>query len=360
MGAFQLWHRGISGASRHGADAIIVSGKREGMDNGHQLLYVAEWRIGANALWKSYVDNRQIRVFRSLSYERNGMTTFSESTGKDDWRRQCGLSSYNRRYRYGGLYRIARAEPPGHEKGTFRFYLVKEHPDSECTSALHQMVPADLKGKLAETCDEEGLALAGRLLSLSSITNLSPTRAAEWLWQMSEVRRAMLQLLKLSHAELLLNGPSKSPQMCAGWDNYQSNSAFHQQSPLFYDINGQAAFSRLPPPCSDNFDQQQQLFRVRARIWPGCGNSPSSRPATRHKWTVKRQKTNSNASRTVACHDNTLEKRILSSVRKRNDSIESIGANITRRHCGKRSRVDHDSDSSEDFPISQMLAAKAT
>ena len=101
----QLMQRGISGCRQSGADAIIVSGERRGNDTFHTLKYVAEWRIGANALFKSYVKQSTIRVFRSLRYlKKNSMvknTGFKES--------QYGTS---RLYRYDGLYSIVQVQPP--------------------------------------------------------------------------------------------------------------------------------------------------------------------------------------------------------------------------------------------------------
>ena len=95
MGAFQLHHRGISGTLRQGADAIIVSGKREGVDTVDRLMYVAEWRIGANAMWKSYVEEKEIRVFRSAQYERQ-IEKYS-----DIWEQATKISTMKPMYRYG-------------------------------------------------------------------------------------------------------------------------------------------------------------------------------------------------------------------------------------------------------------------
>jgi hypothetical protein len=103
----QLSQRGISGSYRCGADAIIVSGKRSGYDNYENLKYVAEWRIGANSLVISYLQNIPIRVFRSAKYictDNNGGTDTFNMT----WDRSCTSNLY----RYDGLYKIVNVGAP--------------------------------------------------------------------------------------------------------------------------------------------------------------------------------------------------------------------------------------------------------
>ena len=105
--------RGISGCYRSGADAIIVSGERCGDDTFNTLKYVAEWRIGANSLFKSFVQQTTIRVFRSARYiGHNNIYSSNVVNGI------CSIidanirSSSSNLYRYDGLYTIVRVEPP--------------------------------------------------------------------------------------------------------------------------------------------------------------------------------------------------------------------------------------------------------
>jgi hypothetical protein len=98
----KLPQRGISGRYRSGADAIIVSGKRCGYDDYENLKYVAEWRIGANSLVLSYLQNTLIRVFRSAKY------LCIRGTDIMAWDRRCTSNLY----RYDGLYKIVNVGAP--------------------------------------------------------------------------------------------------------------------------------------------------------------------------------------------------------------------------------------------------------
>jgi hypothetical protein len=109
--------RGISGCYKSGADAIIVSGERRGDDTFDTLKYVAEWRIGANSLFKSFVQQTTIRVFRSARYIRknhisskivDGIYTTCTSSTID----AAIKSSSSNLYRYDGLYTIVQIKPP--------------------------------------------------------------------------------------------------------------------------------------------------------------------------------------------------------------------------------------------------------
>lgn len=135
MKAFQLAQRGISGCLRSGADAIIVSGQRRGEDTLENLKYVAEWRIGANSLFKSFVRRSSIRVFRSARYIRaqnmrstggGGSSSNSSTTTTTTGGRRTIPSDRigaSRLYRYDGLYTIAQVKPPVEPNGTFEFFL---------------------------------------------------------------------------------------------------------------------------------------------------------------------------------------------------------------------------------------------
>jgi coenzyme F420-reducing hydrogenase delta subunit len=105
--------RGISGCYKSGADAIIVSGERRGDDTFNTLKYVAEWRIGANSLFKSFVQQTTIRVFRSAKYVRQN-NIYSSNAVDDicstiDATIRCSSSNL---YRYDGLYTIVQVKPP--------------------------------------------------------------------------------------------------------------------------------------------------------------------------------------------------------------------------------------------------------
>lgn len=102
---YKLLQRGISGTSQAGADAIIISGKRNGEDNLDTIKYVAEWKIGANALFKSFTHQLTIRVFRSLEYIRRENALGSGVVS--DHRR-----STSKLYRYDGLYTVVQVKPP--------------------------------------------------------------------------------------------------------------------------------------------------------------------------------------------------------------------------------------------------------
>jgi SAD/SRA domain len=174
MGAFQRSQCGISGCSKFGADAIIVSGMREGYDNGRDLLYVAEWRIGANAMYKSYLLGYNIRVFRSTKYERGVAPNKMAVAASAQF---CTAKSNTSYYRYGGLYRIVRVEPPLNCTGTFRFYMV--HSDHADHAHGHQSpnygtLSASLRAHWAQDLDEKRVVAAGHLLLLLStgITNM--------------------------------------------------------------------------------------------------------------------------------------------------------------------------------------------
>lgn len=123
----QLPQRGISGSYKSGADAIIVSGKRCGCDSIDTLKYVAEWRIGANSLVMSFVNERPIRVFRSAKYIRT--YNLGTTNGALD-----GGTSF---YRYDGLYNIVGMHAPP-SKNLFPF----AHPlmTRETYIATHSVV----------------------------------------------------------------------------------------------------------------------------------------------------------------------------------------------------------------------------
>mmetsp|Transcript_8262 Transcript_8262/g.24440 ORF Transcript_8262/g.24440 Transcript_8262/m.24440 type:complete len:222 (+) Transcript_8262:432-1097(+) len=95
-----------------GADAIIISGKRNGDDNLDNLCYVAEWRIGASALYKSYLKLSPIRVFRSLEYilKNVALVETKQSTARDP--RNSSTATMSKLYRYDGLYTIVKMRPP--------------------------------------------------------------------------------------------------------------------------------------------------------------------------------------------------------------------------------------------------------
>eukprot|EP00536_Pseudo-nitzschia_multiseries_P018381 jgi/Psemu1/328817/estExt_fgenesh1_pg.C_24610001 len=132
MNAHQLLQRGISGCKGSGADAIIISGKRNGDDDLDNLRYVAEWRIGANALAKSFLERSSIRVFRSLQYIRNNAalarTEQSKSTSRDSRNSSTSTTctTKSKLYRYDGLYKIVQMKPPIDPKGTFEFFMIRQ------------------------------------------------------------------------------------------------------------------------------------------------------------------------------------------------------------------------------------------
>jgi hypothetical protein len=139
--SFNLWAYSPNISSTFFVSRCFVGGKRDGYDNYDTLRYVAEWRIGANALWKSYIRRHDIRVFRKV-----------------------GIASHVSRYRYGGLYRIVKVIPPSDVKGgTFQFYLNRKG-----ASLRDQHQSKDRRGWWANPeYDERTLGVAGILLEFS-------------------------------------------------------------------------------------------------------------------------------------------------------------------------------------------------
>jgi hypothetical protein len=139
--------KGISGTGSYGADAIIVSGGRKdgiGYDTFDNLLYAAEWRIGGNALWTSYVEQYPVRVFRSSQYRQSqfracawqqpqllplsgfGPRTVGSLNNDERKNNNNKVTSYLKSYyRYDGLYRIVRVHPPEHSGAPMFFFLTR-------------------------------------------------------------------------------------------------------------------------------------------------------------------------------------------------------------------------------------------
>jgi len=94
MNAHRSQERGVSGNRDVGCDAIIVSGKGNGLasDNFFRIVYTAERRNGALALLKSCIEGQPVRVFRSSLLD----SAFKAML-------HGGSSA---RYRYDGLYKV--------------------------------------------------------------------------------------------------------------------------------------------------------------------------------------------------------------------------------------------------------------
>lgn len=88
-------------------------------DSFENLIYAAEWRIGGNALWKSYVAQLPIRVFRSTRYKRSRFRAVQQKLSGST------ITESKSRYRYDGLYKIVRVHPPDDSKGPLFFFLTR-------------------------------------------------------------------------------------------------------------------------------------------------------------------------------------------------------------------------------------------
>jgi hypothetical protein len=114
--AHLMQQRGISGNEITGADAIIVSGRREdglGTDQFLKLMYAVESAKGAKSVVTSSKKKLPIRVFRSSIYK-----SPYRALRPPSFHKACQTV-----YRYDGLYRVMAFQEPSAPKGPFKFEL---------------------------------------------------------------------------------------------------------------------------------------------------------------------------------------------------------------------------------------------
>lgn len=126
LSAHRMHQRGISGNRKTGADAILVSGRRDDNlehDGFLSLSYAAERRIGALGLVESYAKSLPIRVFRSSKY-RSPYRAIAKCTSTDT----------PTKYRYDGLYKVVSYSKPLVPKGPFVFNLDRSEAGNDTYS----------------------------------------------------------------------------------------------------------------------------------------------------------------------------------------------------------------------------------
>lgn len=102
-------------------------GERPGEDSFVTLKYVAEWRIGGNSLFKSYVQQTAVRVFRSLQYVRaNKISSIGDNIKikTNNGETKSYKNSTSKLYFYSGLYRIVQVKPPIGKRNFIKNYCI--------------------------------------------------------------------------------------------------------------------------------------------------------------------------------------------------------------------------------------------
>lgn len=126
LSAHRMHQRGISGNRETGADAILVSGRRDDnfeYDDFLSLTYAAERRIGALGLVESYNKSLPIRVFRSSKYKSPHRAIA-----------KCTNTDTPTKYRYDGLYNVVSYSKPRVPKGPFVFNLHRSEAGNDTYS----------------------------------------------------------------------------------------------------------------------------------------------------------------------------------------------------------------------------------
>lgn len=145
MGAHQQQNAGISGNMQSGADAIIVSGKREDgleKDTFFHLTYAAERKIGALALVKSCEQELPVRVFRSSKYNSK-----YRAVSKDSF-----TNNKNTIYRYDGLYKVTSYRNPRIPMGAYVFQLQRVKKGTDELSNAFDDATFFVKCLIRRTC----------------------------------------------------------------------------------------------------------------------------------------------------------------------------------------------------------------
>jgi alkylated DNA repair dioxygenase AlkB len=112
LNAHRSPQRGVSGNRTDGCDAIIVSGLRPdglGYDHLLRLMYAAGAREGSHSIFRSSVEGKPIRVFRSsiLKSPYRAVHTYQTRRGsRTSASATASASSLSACYRYDGLYRV--------------------------------------------------------------------------------------------------------------------------------------------------------------------------------------------------------------------------------------------------------------
>jgi hypothetical protein len=280
----QLSQRGISGRKNCGCDAIIVSGKRANTDYGEFLVYVCEWRIGANCLLENYLTNLPIRVFRNAKYIGAGHSTKSM-------------------YRYDGLYKIVNVLIPHDRIGTFHYFLKQESMAMSVDQVLRDYPKPPRTSWASDYRNDEQLKNAAALfdcvLAKNKLSNTANIRSKlDFLWNIVKEEHEGVSLYPFSHLLetdssldcVAAKSFSKIPKMEPTTEEYSiaEPPLIHRCAEHTMDRRKYLENMSVPIPKNTN----KNGFRVPVRLYPNNTNPQSFSAAGKRTRSASKQSYN--------------------------------------------------------------------